>query len=73
MALWFLIKILSLRSLFGFDTEKKKKITPVCNVEIPIEETLSLGKARAVIQENVKISIYQNIKIATSKSIKWER
>ena len=28
----------------------------VCNVEIRIEETLSLRKARAVIKENVKIS-----------------
>ena len=32
----------------------------VCNVEIRIEETLSLRKARAVIKENVKISKYQN-------------
>ena len=32
----------------------------VCNVEIQIEETLSLLKARPVIKENVKISNYLN-------------
>ena len=51
------MKILALRSSFRFDTEKNmmKKIY-VCNVEIQIEETLSLLKAKAVIKENVKIS-----------------
>ena len=32
----------------------------VCNVEIRIEETLSLLKAKAVIKENAKISKYFN-------------
>ena len=32
----------------------------VCNMEIKIEETLSLLKAKAVIKENVKISKYLN-------------
>ena len=52
-----LMKILALRSSFRFDTEKNmmKKIY-VCNVEIQIEEALSLLKAKAVIKENVKIS-----------------
>ena len=51
------MKILTLRSYFRFDTEKNmmKKIY-VCNVEIQIEETLSLLKAKAVVKENVKIS-----------------
>ena len=38
----------------------KLRASRVCNVEIRIEETLSLRKARAVIKENVKISKYQN-------------
>ena len=61
IASWFSIKILSLRSPFGFGTEKNMmKRMDVCNVEIRIEETLYLLKARAVIKENVKISTYLN-------------
>ena len=57
MASWFLIKILSLRSPFDFDTETNMmKRMYVCNVEIQIEEKLSLLKTKAVIKENVKIS-----------------
>ena len=71
MASWFLINILSMRSLFGFDTEKNMmKRTHACYLEIRIEET-SLWKTRAVINENIKISKYQNIKIANNSSIKW--
>ena len=70
MASWFLIKILSMRSLFGFDTEKNMmKRTHACYLEIRIEET-SLWKTQTVIKENVKISKYQNIKIANNSSIK---
>ena len=39
---------------------KRMKRMYVCNVEIRIEEALSLLKARAVIKENVKISKYLN-------------
>ena len=57
MASWFLIKILSLRSPFDFNTETNMmKRMYVCNVEIQIEEKLSLLKTKAVIKENVKIS-----------------
>ena len=71
MASGFSIKILSMRSLFGFDTEKNMmKRTHACYLEIRIEET-SLWKTRTVIKENVKISKYQNIKIANNSSIKW--
>ena len=66
MASWFSIKILSMRSLFGFDTGKNMmKKTHVCNFEIRIEET-SLWKERTVIKENVKISKYQNLKIGNN-------
>ena len=62
MASWFSINILSMRSLFYFNTEKKlMKSTHVCNLEIRIEET-SLWKARTVIKENVKIA---------NNNIKW--
>ena len=70
MASWFSIKILSIGSLSGFDTEKNMmKRTHVCNLKIRIEET-SLWIATTVIEENVKISKYQNIKIANNSSIK---
>ena len=60
-----------MRTLFGFDTEKSiMKRTHVCNLEIPIEETSS-WKVRTVIKENVKISKYQDVKIANNSSIKW--
>ena len=36
------------------------KIMYVCNVEIRIEETLFLLKAKAVLKENAKISKYVN-------------
>ena len=71
LASWFSIKILSMGSLFGFDTEKNMmKRSHVCNLKIRIEET-SLWKARTVIKENVKISKYQIIKIANNSKIKW--
>ena len=53
---------------FGFDTAKKYENTQVCNVEIRIEETLTLSKARVVIIENVKISSYHNMKIGNNSS-----
>ena len=57
-----------MRSPFGFDAEKNMmKITHVCNLKIRIEETC----LRKVIKENVKVSKYQNIKIAKNSSIKW--
>ena len=46
------------------------KRTHVCNLEIRIEGP-SLWKARTVIKKNVKISKYQDIKIANNSSIKW--
>ena len=39
---------------------KKMKRMYVCNVEIRIEETLSLLKAKTVNKENVQISKYLN-------------
>ena len=49
------------------------KRTQVCNVEIRIEETWTLLKAKIVIKENVKTSKYQNIKVGNSGSNKWGR
>ena len=56
-------------------TQKKNmmKRKQVCNVEIRIEETWTLLKAKKVIKKNVKISKCQNIKVGNSSSIKWER
>ena len=53
------------------------KRTHACNLEILIEETLSLWKARANIKENSKILKYENIKIANNcsnksgKNLRW--
>ena len=59
MASLFSIKILSQGSPHGFDKEKKMiKKMHVCNMEIRIEETLSLWKAKAGIKENDKMSEY---------------
>ena len=70
IASWFSIKILSLRLLFGFDTEKNMmERTHVCNLETRIDETF-LWKVRTVIKE---MSKYKNIKIDNNSSIKWGR
>ena len=67
-------RFVAVRSPFGFNTEKKYDERNTGNyVEIRIEETWTLLKAKVVIKENLKTSKFQNIKVGNISSIKWGR
>ena len=71
MASRFSIKILSLISVFGFDTEKKYDEKNACVQR----GNSNCGNINFVKSESryLKMSKYQNIKIAHNSCIKWGR
>ena len=69
MASGFSIKILSMRSLFGIDTEKKTWWKGRMCATWKFELKKHLCEKRGQLLK--KISKYQNIKIANNSSMKW--
>ena len=74
MASGFSIKILSMRSLFGIDTEKKTwwkgRMCATWKFELKKHLCEKRGQLLKKISKNIKISKYQNIKIANSSNLR---